>query len=246
MENIRIEYRLKFTDNKQEIIQLDFDANNFELVSNYPSNPPDWTNLDFHQCPHCPLSVNTHPGCPLTLHLVNLVNLFDSISSYDKIYVEVITEERCVSQNTTAQRCVSSLMGLIIASSGCPHTAFLRPMARFHLPFASEEETIYRVTSMYLLAQYFRHKNGIKSDFELCGLEQIYDNLQVTNKAIAERLKIASRNDASINAIIILDMFAKAIPSVIDESLEEIRYLFIPYLTNHGNQKNAGDSEREQ
>jgi hypothetical protein len=31
----------------------------------------------------------------------------------------------------------------------------VKPMARFHLPLASEEETIYRATTMYLLAQYF-------------------------------------------------------------------------------------------
>ena len=34
--------------------------------------------------------------------------------------------------------------GLIMATAGCPWTDRLRPMARFHLPFATEAETVYR------------------------------------------------------------------------------------------------------
>ena len=37
-----------------------------------------------------------------------------------------------------------------MALSGCPVLEQLKPMARFHLPFASVEETIYRAASMYL------------------------------------------------------------------------------------------------
>ena len=132
-------------------------------------------------------------------------------------------------------------MGIVIATSGCPHTVFLKPMARFHLPFATEEETLYRATSMYLLAQYFLQREGKKGDFELQGLREIYDNIQLVNTAIAKRLRAACKTDASVNAIICLDMYAKAIPYVIEESLEEIRYLFTPYLTDRGNPKNKDD-----
>ncbi len=243
MESITIKYCFKFADDTQEVFHLDLDPQNYELVGNVPDNLPHWTSLDFHQCPNCPLSSSTHPNCLLTLHLVNIVRLFDRILSYDEIHVEVITEERCISQRTTAQRGISSLMGIVIATSGCPHTVFFKPMARFHLPFASEEETLYRATSMYLLAQYFLQREGKKGDFELQGLKQIYDNMQLVNTAIAVRLRAASKTDASVNAIIMLDMYAKAIPYVIEESLEEIRYLFTPYLTDRGDPKNADDYE---
>jgi hypothetical protein len=42
-----------------------------------------------------------------------------------------------------------------VATSGCRYTAYFKPMARFHLPFANEEETAYRAISMYLLSQRF-------------------------------------------------------------------------------------------
>jgi len=230
MDNIAIEYCFRLTDNTQEVFLLELDAHNLELLNNVPENLPEWTSLGFHQCPNCPLTGSTHPDCPLASNLVNIVRRFDHILSYDEIHMDVITEERRVSQRTTAQRGLSSLMGIVIAASGCPHTVFFKPMARFHLPLASEEETLYRAASMYLLAQYFLHREGGNADFELQGLKKIYKNIQLVNTTIAKRLRAAIKTDSSVNAIILLDMYAKAMPYVIDESLKEIRYLFTPYL----------------
>ena len=56
-------------------------------------------------------------------------------------------------RETSAQQAMSSVLGLIMATSGCPWTDRLRPMARFHLPFASEAETLYRSVGMFLLAR---------------------------------------------------------------------------------------------
>lgn len=237
MESKTIKYCFKFADDAQEVFHFDLDTDNYVLVSDdVPDNLPDWTNLDFHQCPNCPLDSTIQPNCPLTLHLVNIVKSFDRILSYDEAYVEVTTEKRCVSQRTTAQKGISSLMGLVIAYSGCPHTVFFKPMAYFHLPFANAEETLCRATSMYLLAQYFLQRERKKADFELQGLKQIYENIRLVNIAIAKRLRIASEADSSVNAIVLLDLFAVDIPLIIDESLEEIRNIFAPYLTDHSDQ----------
>jgi hypothetical protein len=146
--------------------------------------------------------------------------------------VDVITAERRISQQTNAQTGISSLMGLVIATSGCPHAAFFKPMARFHLPLASREETIFRATSMYLLAQYFLKKEGKSADFELEGLSGIYANMQIINMAVVKRLRAATQTDSSVNALVILDCYAKFLPFAIEKSLEDVRYLFSPFLTN--------------
>jgi hypothetical protein len=150
--------------------------------------------------------------------------------SYDAVDVEVITAERTVVKHTTAQRTISSLMGLVTATSGCPHTDYLKPLARFHLPLASEEETIFRASAMYLLAQYFRHKQGLEADLELRGLTQRYRELHEVNLAMAQRLRAATSTDAAANAVVLLDLFAKSLPYAIEESLGEIAYLFKPYF----------------
>jgi hypothetical protein len=166
----------------------------------------------------------------VAVHLRKLIAICKNVLSYDTLHVDIITPERIISRGTTAQRGVSSLMGLIIATSGCPHTNYFKPMARFHLPFASAEETVYRATSMYLLAQYFLRKQGAEADLELKGLAKIYHDIQIINKAMAKRLSAITDKDSAINALVLLDIFAKALPFAIEESLEDVRYLFAPYL----------------
>ena len=230
MDTISVKYCYRLPDGRQEVFDLQFDVERFGLLASVPENPPQWTALGFHQCPNCTLSAAVHPYCPLVVNIVDIVKRFNDFLSHSEIRLEVVTEERHISQLTTAQRSISSLMGLLIATSGCPHTAFFRPMARLHLPLASEEETAYRVTSMYLLAQYFLMKAGKEASFELDGLRQVYDRVHVVNASVAKRLRAATRADASVNALIMLDVFAMGIPFTIEESLEDIRRLFFAYL----------------
>ena len=231
MKTIVIKYRFRLPDNSSEDFKLELNPRKLELTGNIPKSLPTWTKLDFHQCPHCPLEVVTNPYCPLAANIVNIVQRFDGLISYDKIRVDVITQERRISQDTTVQKGISSMMGLVIATCGCPHTAFFKAMGRFHLPLASNEETIFRATSMYLLAQYFLKGEGRHADLELEGLTKIYQNMQIVNVAIANRLRSTSMSDSSINAIIILDNYAKSLPYAIEKSLENLRHLFLPFLS---------------
>ncbi|MGD8292956.1 MAG: hypothetical protein PVF37_14710 [Desulfobacterales bacterium] len=230
MNNIRIEYCFRLPDSSSENFRLELNPYSLELTGNIPQSLPDWSKLGFHQCPHCPLDIINNPYCPLAANLVNIVKRFDGLISYDKIRVDVITQERQISQKTTAQKAISSMMGLVIATCGCPHTAFFKAMGRFHLPLASNEETIFRATSMYLLAQYFLRMDGRQADLELKGLTKIYHNMQIVNVAIAKRLRSTSISDSSINAIVILDNYAKSLPYAIDKSLNNLRHLFLPFL----------------
>ncbi len=226
----RITYRLSFADGAHHEVAVELDARSLALRNRPPAEPPEWTELGCEQCSNCPLAEDQHPYCPLALSLVDLVQLCKDVASYEEMEVEVETPERTTRASTTVQRGVASLMGLVIATSGCPHTTFFRPMARFHLPLASEEETIYRATSTYLLAQYFRRRRGAPFDLDLQGLVDAYRRIHVVNTHVAKRLWQAVNKDSSLNALILLDLFSKAMPDTIEDSLEEIRYLFEPFL----------------
>jgi len=97
---------------------------------------------------------------------------------------------------------------------------------------ATRKETIFRATGMYLLAQYYLEKQERKVDFDFAGLTQIYENLNILNIHMADRLRGATQTDSSINAIIMLDVFTHALPFVIEDQLEEIRNLFTPYFSD--------------
>jgi hypothetical protein len=228
METITIQYRFTFPDHS-EIFEVVLDARKIELVAVTPQPYPAWVSLGFHQCPNCPVDARETPYCPLSANIFHIVTRFAHVMSYNEVHLEVISAERVVSRDTTVQRAVSSLMGLVIASSGCPHTRFFKPMARFHLPLSTEAETIYRMSSMYMLAQYFRKKNGKVPDFEMEGLEEICNHIEMVNAAISKRLRAASQTDSVVNAVILLDVFAKALPWAIEESLKELDYLFKSY-----------------
>ena len=233
MENVTIQYCFTLANGIKKIICLQLDAQTLDLIVSNRGPMPLWTKLDFQQCPNCTLTSNTHKHCPLAVSLAGIVKEFEDIISYDQVHLDVITKERTVSQKTTAQKGISSLMGLVMATSGCPFITFFKPMARFHLPLANENETIYRSTSMYLLAQYFLNNDGKAADFKLEGLKKIYEDLQIINTAIAKRLTAETKTDSSLNAIVLLDLFARALPLVIEDSVEKIRYLFSPFFSKN-------------
>ncbi len=230
MDQFTIRYCFAMPNGSEEEFLLPIDSATLELAGDLPETLPPWTALEYYQCPNCVLATDTHPHCPLAAHVVTIVKGFEKLVSYDEVRMDVTTEERFISQKTTVQKGLSSLMGLVIATCGCPHTAFFRPMARFHLPLANDIETIYRASSMYLLAQYFLKKEGNEPDFNLTGLVKIYDNMQIINTNVASRLKAAVETDSSVNAIIRLHAFSMVLPFAIGKSLEKIRYLFETYF----------------
>lgn len=229
MAAIQIQYRFRLDDETTEVMDLKVDERSLEVNSDR-TGIPDWARLEFKQCPHCPLDPAEHPHCPVAASIADVIQRFDGVFSHDELDLEVVTAERRISSHTTAQRAIGSLLGLLIATSGCPYTNYLKPMARFHLPLASEEETIFRVAGMYLLAQYFVKREGGESDLDLAGLMKIYDDLHILNTSIAGRLKSATKTDSSVNAIILLDMFTNLVPYSIEEHMDEIRHLFDAYL----------------
>lgn len=230
MEPVRISYRIGLNDKTTEVFDFDLDGATFELISAPVANPPSWTELGFRQCSHCPLKTEEHSHCPMALQLYRVVERLHATRSIDEVRLEVVTEERTVVQTTALQRVLSSMLGLIFPTCGCPKTAYMRPMARFHLPLATEEETVFRVAGMYLLAQYFLTHNGKKGQFAFDGLIQIYEDFHVLNRAIASRLQYATDSDSSKNAITLLDMYSSLVPMLLEDQLAEIRGFFAAFL----------------
>ena len=221
-----LQYKFQFQDKHSEILRVVPIAD-----ENQRAEAPEWTRLEFHQCPNCPLRSDAHPHCPMALQMVELVNMASRLQSYDAVTIQVEDGERGIQKTTTLQRGVGSVMGLLAAISGCPRTAFLRPMAHFHLPFSSETETVYRVASMYLLAQYLRAQQGLAADWQLNELKQHYEQLHTVNVAMASRLRAISKLDGAINALVLLDLLAMAMPYSVDEALQELKPIFASYLT---------------
>jgi hypothetical protein len=218
-----ITYRFHLERGVEEVA-LRFELASFMLQHDADKPPADWAKLDYHQCPHCPLDPAQSPLCPFAQGLLGFVERFDDFNSFDEALIEVVTESRTVAARKPLQDGMASLMGLIGATSGCPHLAFFRPMARFHLPFARDDETLYRVFSMYLLGRYLA--DGAVDAASLRGLRALTEAATQVNRAMADRVRSAFNRDVVVNAVIILDMFARSVPFAIEEGLSDLRALY--------------------
>ena len=231
-----IQYHLTLNDDndRYERFMVTFDTETMETVRRPSGELPEWTDLSFHRCENCPLDPLQHDLCPAAVSMCDIVERLDGVQTYHKVTVQVVTEDRVYALRTEAQIAISSLLGLLLATSGCPHTAFFKPLARFHLPFASIEETLHRVVSSYLVGQYFRKQKGMESELDFDGLIEIYRQQEIVNRGMVHRLRSARLRNGSVNALVLLDLFTKTMPDAIESSLEEIRYLYRSYLEADG------------
>jgi len=229
MDFINIRYQLSFAD-KQEQFDFRIHSETYELLEDKESNAPEWAKLEHHKCSHCPLNKEEHPYCPLALHLNDVVDRLHDTTSIDQVEMELATGNRRVIESTTMQNAVGSMLEIIYPASGCPKTRLMRPQARFYVPAGSEAENVYRITGMYLLAQYFRQKTNKSGSFDFEELIEFYSDLNILNKSIAGRLKGTTQSDSVKNAITLMDMYSTLIPLMLEDELVELRDLFKDFL----------------
>jgi len=226
-ERLFFDYVFKFEDGEEHLFTVNLDPETLRYLPQEPLKGDNWTRLEHNQCENCSLDPEHDRDCLVALSIKDLVKDFAEKISYETADVTVHTNERSYFKKTTMQKGIASLLGILMVSSGCPVMAKLRPMVRFHLPFASILETTFRTTSTYLLGQFFPKDPDKTSDFSFEGLVETYRNINMVNKAIAKRLHSIAGEDATKNALIILDIFALDVPLSIEDQIEELRPFFI-------------------
>jgi len=225
-ETTYINYQFLFKDGSEEYFPITLRLTDLSLLPQTSPQQPAWAKLGFNQCENCPLSADKHPYCPIASSLAEIIPKFHNKKSYETVFLRVSTPERIYEKVTPLQAGLGSLLGIFMVTTGCPHMQTLRPMVRFHLPCATIEETVFRAASTYLLGQYFRLKKKKETDWDLSGLLTTYQEIQAVNMGVTDRLRSISEEDANANAIVVLDVFAKALPSSIVVELRELEYLF--------------------
>jgi hypothetical protein len=189
------------------------------------SELPAWTRLDFSQCGNCPLSLADTPRCPVAVDVFRIAERFATELSFERVHVRAHRAGRTYEIDCDVQTGLGSLLGLVMASSGCPILGELRGLAHFHLPFAEFDETLFRTVGLYLLRQYFIARDGGKPDFALAGLAELYDELQEVNRAFKRRIEGVSPRDASINAVTLLFSLSALVTLALESGLEQLRGL---------------------
>jgi hypothetical protein len=191
------------------------------------SRLPVWTELGSHRCSNCTLDPGVDSHCPPAVDSLEILDAFKDAISYTSCRVRVRTAEREYSKSCDMQTALRSLLGLVMATSGCPQLSSLRGMAMSHLPFATLAETVYRTTTHHLLKQFFVNRAGGKADLDLSELGTLYEELQVVNSSFLERVRAATERDASLNALLNLLSVSMMVGFSLDDGLLELEGLFL-------------------
>jgi len=225
------EYEFAFPDGRKKNFSVQLNPQTLELIAPAREKIPDWTRLDCCQCPNCPFDIKEHPYCPVAKNLLSVIEVFSCDLSYHEARVTLRTEFRDYQKTVPLQTALRSLFGIYMATSGCPLLDKLRPLVFTHLPFATTKETAYRAISMYVMAQFFIQRRGGKPDLELKGLEQVYQEIEIVNRAFHRRLSTTRVQDATLNAICSLNCYAQFTEMMLaSDQIKEIEALFSAYF----------------
>jgi len=231
-DGYRIDYRFDFPGGESKTMTFALDRATLRLKPAALADPPEWARLDFHRCPVCQLSSAPDGLCPVAANMAQTVEDFKAYLSFDEVTVTVTTEDRSYVKQTPLQFGLSPMLGIIMVSSGCPTMEQLKPNVRFHLPFASLEETVYRSITMYLLGLFYRQRRGEQVTWSLDGLERLYAEVGEVNGAFAERLRVAARTDANINALVNLHCLGEMVTPSAESVLEQMEGYFTELINS--------------
>ena len=219
----KVSYRFSFADGQSWRYEFAFDeAHRYRAPA--PTTPRPWTKLDFHQCSHCPLQKESSPHCPVALNLDAVVEDSKATVSHTQATVTVSTPERTYTKQCATQEGIRSLFGLLMASSGCPHLDWLRPLARFHLPFADPDENLFRILSLQCVENFLvASSSSISPDQRIA---ERYKAVEIVNHAFIERIRSHCEKDADKNAIATLDAFVQLFSYQLEANFSSLRKLF--------------------
>jgi hypothetical protein len=231
---LRIAYRFTFSDGRARDFALTLDHDTLQLLAVPRDSYPEWTALSYKKCPNCPLDEAQHPRCPVAANLVDVVETFKDERSFDDVDVAVDVQERRYVKRASVQEALSAMIGVLTVASGCPVLNKLRPMVETHLPFMSPAESTYRVIAMYLLAQYFRDKQGLAADWDLDQLVSLLEECRQTNAGLVRRLQTLGINDATLNALTVLNTMGEITSLSIEGDMKRLEKIFGDHYGRRG------------
>jgi hypothetical protein len=215
---MNIVYEFRFQDGRQVSLRHREQSQSEQAGDKLPS----WTRLDHHQCSVCPLKTTDQERCPAAVAMLPVVETFKNEDAYQQVDVQVNTDQRSYLKKTSLEEAIRALLGLKMATSACPVLSELRPMAVHHLPFASTEEFILRSASHYLLQQYLNQRSGAEPDWELKGLVERNQRLQLVNQALWQRIHAVCQGDSNLKALLNCFSMASGVSFSLESQLRKL------------------------
>ena len=222
---VKVTYEYQFEDGSAVNFAVDSDLTS-TVQEEYSEEKHKWAELDFHKCDHCPLSSDEHKYCPASVSIADIIEYFNDHPDHTHARCIVHTQGKTIVAEKGIQEALAALIGLRLASSKCPILSHMKPMARFHDPFLSPYQLVYRATSMFLLGQYIRQLEGESPDWSVDGLKALYDKVGRVNMKLSERICSAGDVEATPCSMMIFSVLTISMTLLFDEHLEILKGLY--------------------
>ena len=207
---------IRFEDGEEESFFIELTRTGTFLLP-IDDDDHDWTRLDFHKCPCCPLKSETTEHCPAAESLQSTLVKLKNHYSYERVTAKVVDwAGRSTSVNWQLQEVGSIFVQLAVFSSHCPVGWQFKPLLKDLRPFATNEEL-----SKHLISKFLLKHRGETEECKKDILEKM-EPLRVVFSQLAKRLASDSGGDAIANSIVRLDAFALNISLYIEEVLAEV------------------------
>ena len=213
---LRVTYSVEKPDGEVVEFVIRLDENG--LLEDPPTAGPAWTRMAGEPCLDCAVRGS---GCRAALAIAPVVEAFIGIDSLQQVRARASQSNHSTEINGPVSRVVSSIMGLVMAASGCPKIAPFRAMAVYHQPFSTLEETVIRAAGFLLLGRWAHGTLANENPF--APLIEAWQQLEQVNLNISRSLQDYCTTDAALNGLVNLDMFAKAGAFGLESALAALR-----------------------
>ena len=83
--NLIFHFQFVFPEGLVQQFSVKLDARTLNLIDPQRETYPEWAALSYCQCPHCPLSEEQYPACPIAVSLSDIILTFKESISYEHV-----------------------------------------------------------------------------------------------------------------------------------------------------------------
>lgn len=235
-KTLHVAYRIETPGGRK--VEFSIRLNARGLVDELPASGPLWTRRGRHGCPDCSAGGEY---CLAALAIAPVVEQFHDLGSLQEVHACAEHAGRSSETRCPAPLALASVMGLLIAASGCPKSLPFRAMALYHLPFATAEETLTRAAGFWLLNLWAERALAVADPF--ARLIEAWGRLEEINIQLGRRLHESCPNDAAPNGVAYLDALAKIGMMAVESRLEALKPAFLSYGLDAGGTPAASTSD---
>jgi hypothetical protein len=162
---------------------------------------PDWARLICHQCSNCKLTGENAEYCPPAYDMIDLVEHFASLNSYETVRLHMWKNGEMHTIQTDLQRALSYLFPAILAASSCPYAELLSPTRKFGKPFPDLEDFLFYSLSFGLISSYLEDNQDPEAGIAVPASNKAQTVAHVFH-GLLRRIKQSSLSDAIVNALV--------------------------------------------